>query len=300
MGETAFPALLRYWRGARGLSQLDLSAASGVSARHLSFLESGRSQPSREMVLRLVSTLDLPLREQNVVLAAAGFAAEYAQTETTAFDPEIERALDWMMKHHEPFPLMVIDHHFNLLRANRGARALLKSLMPHAAEGDVNVLDLLFDPSLARPFIVEWEVIARALLMRLQRESMMRRRDLALRHLIARLCAYPDVPQEWQRLDLSMGGTAPTLTVRLLIDGRTYSFLTTLTVFQEPQTVAVEELRVESYFPLDEETQRFCEHLSSAAESTAAVRGRGPSYEARSSVTAPDIGLRSWAGSSSL
>src|SRR5688500_16409012 len=121
-----FPALLRHWRTRRGLSQLDLALAADVSARHVSFLENGRAQPSREMVLRLASTLDVPLREQNSMLVGAGFGAEFPEPSLeSGLSPAIEAALARMLKQQEPFPLVVMDRCYNALRTNLAATRVL-------------------------------------------------------------------------------------------------------------------------------------------------------------------------------
>jgi len=258
--DNVFPALLRYWRGARGLSQLDLAGAAGVSAKHVSFLETGRAKPSQEMVLRLASTMDLALRDQNALLVAAGFVAVFRETEG-AFEPVVQRALERMMKHQEPYPLLVFDRHYDLVTANAATQRLLGMLLGDRAGTERNTLKLLFDPELLRPFIVEWESVAKALLGRVQREMLHRRRDAGLSALISSLCAYPDVPEDWRLPDLTAPSHA-THEVQFEHAGQRLGFLTTLTVFQAPQNVALEELRIESYFPLDEQTDRFCQALA--------------------------------------
>ena len=262
--DNVFPALLRYWRGARGLSQLDLAGASGVSAKHVSFLETGRAKPSQDMVLRLASTLDLPLRDQNALLVAAGFAAAFRETAEGAFDPVVQRAIERMMKHQEPYPLLVFDRHYDLVVANAATQRLLGLLLGDRAGIERNTLKLVFDPNLLRPFVVEWERVARVLLGRIQREMLHRRRDAGLSALISTLCAYPGVPEDWRLPDLTEPSNA-TLDVQFDYGGQRLGFLTTLTVFQAPQNVALDELRIESYFPLDDETDRLCQTLAASS-----------------------------------
>lgn len=255
-----FPALLRYWRGARGLSQLDLAGAASVSAKHISFLETGRANPSPDMVLRLASTLDLPLRDQNALLVAAGFAAVFEESIETEFDPIVQRALDIMMRHHEPYPLLVLGRHYDMVSANEGTQRLLRLLLGDSAGREKNVMKLLFDPELLRPFVVDWERVARGLLVRLQRELLHKRRDCGLSMLISTLCAYPDVPADWRVPDLSAPSLAA-LDIQFDVHGQRLGFLTTLTVFQAPQNVSLEELRIESYYPLDDATEKLCRAL---------------------------------------
>jgi transcriptional regulator with XRE-family HTH domain len=259
-----FPALLRHWRTRRGLSQLDLAVASEVSTRHLSFLETGRAQPSREMVLRLGATLSVPLRDQNDMLRAAGFAAEFAELGIDGgLPPGIARAIDRMFAQHEPFPITLLDRRYDVLRTNEGATRVLGRFVADssALPARVNVFPLLFDPRLARPFVVDWERIAHALVARLHRDTLSRPNDATLGALLRSLFEYPDVPEAWRQPDFSTGSD-PTLTLRLKRDDFELTFLTTLTVFSAPQNVTLEELTIESYFPNDEATARACERLA--------------------------------------
>jgi transcriptional regulator with XRE-family HTH domain len=258
-----FSALLRHWRSRRGLSQLDLALAADVSPRHLSFLETGRAQPSREMVLRLGATLDMPLRDQNGLLRAAGFVDEFPETNLDDGLPSgVTQAIDRMMRQHEPFPMTVLDHHYSVIKINEGAARLLKRLVadPSAVPVRLNVFALLFDPRLVRPFIVDWAETAHAMVARLHRESLSRPGDAELAALLQSLFQYPDVPERWRQPDFA-APNEPTLVFRLKRDRLSLAFLTTLTVFQAPQNVTLEELRIESYFPLDDATARACKEL---------------------------------------
>jgi transcriptional regulator with XRE-family HTH domain len=261
VSDTVFPALLRYWRGARGMSQLDLAGAADVSPKHISFLETGRAKPSREMVLRLATTLGVALRDQNALLIAAGFAEAFREIDPAGFDPNIRRALERMMAQQEPYPLLVLDRHYNLVMHNVASRRFLLTVLGEKAEVERNAMKLLFDPQLLRPFVVEWERTARGLLGRLQREALYRRRDHGLTQLLASLCAYEGVPQGWRTPDLEAPSEA-TLHLRFEFLGQRIGFLTTLTVFQAPQNVSLEELQIESYFPLDDTTEQVCRMLA--------------------------------------
>src|SRR5690606_1520698 len=148
MTDTMYPALLRYWRNARGMSQLDLAAAADVSPKHVSFLETGRSTPSREMVLRLASTLGLPLRDQNAMLTAAGFSPAFADVDAARHDPAIQRALATMMKKHEPYPMLVFDRNYDIVQVNAAAQRMLKLLLGPRAGEERNIMRLIFDPGL--------------------------------------------------------------------------------------------------------------------------------------------------------
>ncbi len=246
------------------MSQLDLALAADVSARHVSFLETGRAQPSREMVLRLGATLGVPLRDQNELLRAAGFAGEFSEPGVDAeLSAGVARALERMLAQHEPFPMTLLDRHYDVLRMNRGATSLLGRFVVDAGaiEARPNVFALLFDPGLARSFIVDWPRVAHALVARLHRETLSRPEDAGLGALLRSLFEYPDVPESWRQPDFGAPNDA-TLTLRLRRDDLELAFLTTLTVFSAPQNVTLEELRIESYFPLDDATARACERMA--------------------------------------
>jgi transcriptional regulator with XRE-family HTH domain len=261
-----FSALLRHWRTRRGMSQLDLAISADVSSRHVSFLETGRAQPSREMVLVLGAALDVPLRDQNVLLGCAGFPPAFEEPALEGgMPPAIGQAIDRMLAHHEPFPMAVMTRTYDVLRTNRAATLLLgRMVLDPASLGEPpNLMRALFDPRLARPFVVEWERSARLLLSRMHRESLAHPSDEPLAALVQSLLAYPDVPESFRHADFS-APSEPTFTLRMKRDDLELAFLTTLTAFNAPQNVTLEELRIESYFPLDEATASACERLAGA------------------------------------
>lgn len=259
-----FPALLKHWRGHRGLSQLDLALTADVSARHVSFLETGRSQPSREMVLRLATALSMPLRDQNQLLVAAGHEEAFAETPDDPLSGPLGDAIERMLAHQEPYPMVVMDRGYDIVRMNRAAARVLGCFVaePAALGARPNGFAVLFDPRLARPFIEEWPRAARTMLARLHREALERPNDVALRALLRTLFAMPDVPADWQTPDLS-APSEPVLAVRLRRGELAAGFITTLTVFNAPQNVTAEELRIESYFPSDDATAQLCQRLAS-------------------------------------
>jgi transcriptional regulator with XRE-family HTH domain len=259
-----FPALLRHWRTRRGQSQLDLSIAAEVSARHVSFLETARARPSREMVLRLAAVLDVPLRDQNALLHAAGFPSEFAEPRLAdGMPPGIEQAIARMLAQHEPYPMYVLDRSYGILRTNQGALRLLATLVadPSALTFPMNLFQLLFDPRLARGAVVDWERTARALLSRLHRESLTRAGDVELADLVRSLESYPDVPPSVRHPDFSTPSEA-TLVLRLRTAEHEFAFLTMITMFNAPQNITLDELRIESLFPLDDVTAAACQRLS--------------------------------------
>jgi transcriptional regulator with XRE-family HTH domain len=263
-----FPALLKYWRGRKGLSQLDLALAADVSSRHISFLETGRAQPSRDMILRLGATLGVPLRDQNAMLRAAGMEEEYEEPGLDgALPPVIETVLERMLAQQEPYPLVVMNRRYDILRFNRAAGLLLQRFVADpTALGDrpLNGFHLLFDPRLLRPAIVDWELVGRTLLWRLHRELLDAPADDQIRALVEEMHAYPDVPEAWRHPDLSVS-SPPVLAVRLRRDDLQLSFITTVTAFNAPQNVTLEELRIESYYPLDHESAELCARMADEA-----------------------------------
>lgn len=256
-----YPALQRHWRTRRGLSQLDLAVAANVSSRHVSFLETGRARPSREMVLRIASTMDVPLRDQNELLRAAGFDAEFA--EPAELDPSIARAIERMFAVHDPYPITLLDRRYDVVRVNDAGRRILGHFLvdPGALGASPNAFDLLFDPRLVRPHVVEWPRIAHGMVARLHREALANPTRTELGELLRRLFTYPDVPEAWRQPDFTTPSEA-ILTLRLARGDLTVSFLTTVTSFSAPQNVTLEELRIESYFPLDDATAETCARLA--------------------------------------
>lgn len=274
-----FPALLRHWRSRRGLSQLDLALAADVSSRHVSFLETGRAQPSREMVLRLGAALSVPLRDQNTLLQAAGFADAFDEPPASSgLTPAIEQAISRMLAQQEPFPMTVLDRRYDVLRMNGAAARIFPLFLaePAALTDRLNAFTACFDPRLARPFIVDWERTARSLLARLHREALARPEDTALSSLVRSLLDYPGVPPSWRNPDFS-APSEPVLAVRLRRGDLDLGFLTTVTTFNAPQNVTLDELRIESYFPLDDATTQACERLASPEQE--ATGGRQPARD---------------------
>lgn len=242
------------------MSQLDLAHSAEVSSRHLSFLETGRSHPSIEMVLLLAETLDVPLRDRNELLRAAGFDGRYAEpTIEDALDGVLGTALSTMLEHHEPFPLVVVDRLYRIVRTNRAAFRLF-ALGGFRLDGsELNLLDAMFDPA-ARERIVNWSDAASTALRRLQREVFHRPQDAELQSLLDRLITTPGVPEAWRQPDLDTPDE-PMLALDLELGGETLSFLTTITAFNAPRNVTLDELRIESWFPLDDATGAACHRL---------------------------------------
>lgn len=258
-----FPALLKHWRRQRGLSQLDLALAADVSARHLSFLETGRSHPSPEMVVQLATSLGVPLRQVNTMLRAAGHDPAYDESDDGLPSGVVE-ALSLLVEHHEPFPLIVVDRTYQVVQLNRGALALLGAVLGGSsdtvADSGLNLARLTFDPDGAQPYLVNFDEVGRQLLWRIQREVLEDPDDGEMQSLLDELLAMPTVDPDWRHVDLLVP-SEPALVLHLRAGGIDLRFLTTITAFQAPQNVAVEHLRIESWFPYDAATAEVCRAL---------------------------------------
>jgi transcriptional regulator with XRE-family HTH domain len=245
--------LLREWRSVRNKSQLALALDANVSARHVSFIESGRAQPSRDMVLQLADALDVPLRERNTFLTAAGFAPMFRETGLDADGMKpVRKALESILRQQEPHPAVVMDRHWNILSTNTGAVKLFSRLIDlSAVPQPANVLRLMFDPAGLRPFVVNWEDVARSLLVRVGREAVCGAPDVALRALLDELVSYPGVPA---RPSLSTAATSllPIVPVRFRKGAFEADYFSTVTTLGTPQDVTLQEIRIECFFPADE------------------------------------------------
>jgi len=262
MSRSLFPALLKYWRGRAGLSQLDLSSAADVSSRHLSYLETGRAKPSEAMVRRLFETMAVPLRHQDEALVAAGFAPRFADPDRGEAPAPVRAAIARMLRQHEPFPMTVLDGGYRLVDRNEAADAIFALMVAQPdrlRSADVDMVAFVFDAALARDAFVEWPLVARRMLNRLQRE-LLRTGDERVRALLDRALAYPGVDEAWRHPDDGDRLDA-TLEIHLRRGDVSLGFLTTMTTFTSPGTVSLEEVRLESFFPLDEATRQFCAAL---------------------------------------
>ncbi|WP_186165647.1 helix-turn-helix domain-containing protein [Burkholderia gladioli] len=250
--------LLRYWRGVRGASQLGLSLEAGISQRQISFIESGRSVPGRDTLLTLAQALEVPLRERNALLLAAGYAPVYAEPPWNAQEMQgVIRALERLVSQHEPFPAIVMDRHWNVLMNNQAALRLFGSFIDMAARQEPrNMLHLIFDPRGLRPFLADWDAVARSLLQRLHRETVGHAVDAGTRRLLDELLAYPAVPRDWRthRASASSAGL-PMIPLGFVKDGVVLRYFSLVTTVGAPQSVSAQELRLESMFPADEQTE---------------------------------------------
>jgi transcriptional regulator with XRE-family HTH domain len=250
--------LLRQWRETRNASQMTVSMDAGVSQRHLSFIEIGRSVPSRETLIDIANALDVPFRDRNTLLLAAGYAPMYADTGWDEREmSQLTRALERMLRQHEPFPAVVMDRHWNVLLANSAAPRFFNLFVDLAERPKPrNLLHLMFDPAGLRPFIANWEEVAQTLIQRIYREAVGRFVDEKSHELVATLLAYPGTKAEWRtpRPNRAMSDV-PVIPITFVKDGQSLSYFSMITTVATPQTVATQELRIESMFPLDDATE---------------------------------------------
>lgn len=255
--------LLRDWRQRRHLSQLDLACDAEISTRHLSFIETGRASPSRDMVLRLAERLEVPLRARNTLLTAAGFAPIFA--ERPLADPALASArvaIEHLLEAHEPFPALAVDRHWTLVASNEAARRLMGTVDLTRFGPAVNALRLSLHPDGLASRIVNFTQWRGHVLARLRRQVDVSG-DPVLDALAAELAAYPVPPQAAPDSDdLHYGDVI--IPLRLATDGGVLSFLSTTTIFGTPVDVTLSEIALETFFPADAETASALQTLASS------------------------------------
>jgi len=260
--DTSFGNLLKHWRNQLSFSQLDLAVASEVSQRHISFLESGRAKPSRDMILQLATVLDVPLRYQNMMLTSAGFAPIYSESDLSASEIEpIRKALDFILRQQEPYPALVMDRYWNLIQSNTAAQRLINWLVPTQqlqnlldSNGKFNLMRFMFHPQGLKPFIANWEEIANHLIQRVYRETLAEGCSQDSINLFQELQTYPDIPRLWQ-ISHTCTWQVPLLTLQFVKNGLSLSFFSTIATLGTPHDITLQELRIESLFPADEVTE---------------------------------------------
>lgn len=249
--------LLRRWREARQLSQLALSVEAGVSPRHLCFIETGRAQPSRDMIHRLADVMNVPLRERNALLLSVGFAPAFPEAGLDLAGADlapVRMALDAMLGQHEPFPAVVMGRHWDVLRANHGASRLFTFLLGARANEPANVLRLMFSADGLRPYVTNWPSVAEALIRRVYREVVGGVVDERTRALLEEVLSYPGVPKEWRRPSVELP-LLPVVPVTFEKNGMRFNYFSSVTTVGTPQDVLLQEIRVEAFFPFDDETR---------------------------------------------
>ena len=258
-------SLLSEYRKSRRLSQLDLSVRAQVSSRHISFIETGRSTPSRDMLLRLSDVLDLTLRDSNLLLSAAGFAMNYGdrQLDEAQMRP-VKQALEMILQNHNPYPAVVMDSAWNVVMVNEAQLKML-ALLPNnfagqlsASDAPVNLLEALFDHRGFRPILENWDELAGYVLRRLKKQMLVFNQPL-VRQLYTKLLTM-DPPVDWQQPPVNQV-EGPMVTSRLRVGDKRLQVFSTLTQFGSALDVGMEELVIESYFPADETTKNFFANL---------------------------------------
>jgi transcriptional regulator with XRE-family HTH domain len=266
--QASFAASLRRWRRHRGLSQLDLAARTEISQRHLSFMELGRASPSRDMVMRLAAALDVPLRQHNALLIAAGFAPVWRQTDLAAPElREVSSALDYMLAQQEPFPAVAVDRHWNLLRSNSGAVRLIEFLVgPLAPSTAVNLADALVSPGVLRPHLVNWADVVRYFVRSVEADAAADGTpETAALH--ERLLGYDGVRTAINATPAELAMT-PVLPMHFRKGNTNLRLFTTIATLGTPQDITLQELRIECFFPMDDETASILRGWSAGSQST--------------------------------
>jgi transcriptional regulator with XRE-family HTH domain len=250
-----FPSRLSWWRRKHGLSQLQLAMTAACSQRHISFLELGRTKPSRDMVVRLSGALGLPLRQSNELLLAAGYAPMWAETDlgATRLAP-IREALDYILAQQEPFPALVVDRRWNLLQANKGAVAMVEFLVgPIMAGTPINLADALVAPDVLRPHLANWSEVVRYFVRSVEADAAVDASPETTA-LLDRLLRYKDVRATISQVP-PIGGEAPIVPMHFQKGRTKLRLFTTIATLGTPQDITLQELRIESFFPMEEETR---------------------------------------------
>jgi transcriptional regulator with XRE-family HTH domain len=252
---SALGELVRYWRRVRAMSQLELAAAASTTPRYMSFVETGRAQASRDMVLRLAAALDVPLRDRNGLLLAAGFAPIYPEHDFE--HPAIERvmaALDRVLDQHAPYPAVVMDRRWDVVRVNAGAARLFTHLCaPEPLPDPANVLRLMLEPGPVRAAVRNWDEVAPALLERARREAVGGVMDLTTAELVERLRTGADAAV-FAAAPRSIAPLVPVVDVQFAYGDDTLRWFSVISTIGTPVDVTAQELRLEAFFPSDDET----------------------------------------------
>jgi transcriptional regulator with XRE-family HTH domain len=268
-GNLTFGTLLRHWRGARRLSQLRLACEAGISARHLSFLETGRARPSREMVQLLAEMLDVPLSERNALLVGAGYAPVFGERPLSA--PEltpVRRALEYTLRQQEPYPALVMNAYHDIVMRNEASRRIFEVFRGPLPDGiTINGIRTIFDPRGIRPFIVNWDEMAECAMRGLQREIAETGND-ALVRLRDQVLAYPGVPTYFAALN-ALDADTPLVNMHLRKGDLSLKFFSAMTFIGRARDITLQNLKIECFFPADEATEQFSRRLATIPSTVA-------------------------------
>ena len=271
-----FASMLKTWRQHRHISQLELALRAGVSQRHISFLETGRANPSKPMVMNLASSLDIPLREQNVLLQSAGFNAAFPQRGLGEQQHQVFlQALQENLNHAEPYPAIVLDGNWNMVMANEGALRffghfvdIFAALESIGNPPDYQVARLCLAEQGLAPFIDNWQELIASFLGRARRALLHNPNNESLRAFIQEIVDHPRATQDWHTAWST--NPAPAMQMVMSKDGQTFRLFTMLAHFGEPNDVTLEELSVEMFYPADEATRTMLQHLADGDGAAAA------------------------------
>lgn len=270
LNQQDFTHYCRKWREHRRLSQLDLALMADISQRHLSYLETGKSRPSREMIDRLSEAMEIPLRERNRLYQAAGFSVQYAETPIEEKDMQpVQQALSRMLEHHDPYPAVVVDRFWNVLQMNNAANAMFgqviaslgenwRVLIGSDADDKVNLALLTMHPMGLRRFMLNWPDVAALFVNRLKSEALATFDEQVFEYLMSVVdqAGHIDPGSSAQK------GLTPVLPVELKMGDSVVKLFTVISTFGTPQDLTTDELRVEMFYPADESTRLFFESLS--------------------------------------
>jgi transcriptional regulator with XRE-family HTH domain len=258
-----FSSLLKHWRNVRRLTQIELAGEANVSARHLCFLETGRAQPSREMVQQLGNALDLPLEERNALHVAAGFVPPYGDRGLAADNLQhVRQALDFILRQQEPYPGIVIDGRWDVrIRNQASARVFGPFREAYEMQSDLadNVMHAVFHPKGLRQFIANWDEFAGQTIQILHREVAQGSRVAA--QLFDEIMAYPGLPGEW-RFPRNPAGSSPVMTMQLCKGELRLAFFSTFTTLAMPTDAALQQLKIECFYPADGTTAEKARQLA--------------------------------------
>src|SRR5262245_32660653 len=267
--DPTFGKLLRHWRGARRMSQLSLASEAGISARHLSFLETGRARPSREMVQLLSGMLDVPLSERNALLVGAGYAPVYGERPLAA--PElahVRRALEYTLRQQEPYPALVMNGYHDIVMRNEASRRLFELFRgPVPDHVTINGVRTVFNPRGLRPFIVNWDEMAECMMQGLQRE-IAETGNQALVRLRDEVLAYPGVPPRYAALN-ALDAETPLVNMHLRKGDVSLKFFSAISFIGRARDITLQNLKVECFFPADEATEQFARRLAAMPSAVA-------------------------------
>lgn len=263
-----FGVLLRHWRTSRRLSQLGLAVEAGISARHLSFLETGRAQPSRDMVQLLAGMLDVPLAERNAMLIGAGYAPVYGERPLGA--PElahVRRALEFTLRQQEPYPALVLNGYHDIVMRNDASLRIFGIFRRFPENRTINGLRTIFDPEGLRPFVANWDEMAECMLRGLQRQ-IAETGNAELITMRDELLAYPGVASRLGSVSAS-AEAPPIINLHLKKGDVALQFFTAVTFIGRARDITVQDLKIECFFPADAATEQFTRRLAATPETVA-------------------------------